>query len=80
MKPEKLSEIVKANVRARRLELDLTQQQVADRLGCKQAVIAQIERGASGISMEMLAKLSDVLNTTPATLVTEGAFTLAEVS
>jgi len=76
MKPDKLTEIVMLNIRARRLELDLTQQQLADKMGCKQGVVAKIERGISGISMEMLAELSEALQTTPATLVTEGAFSL----
>lgn len=80
MPPEKLCEVVKTNVKARRLELGLTQVEVAEKIGCKQPVIAQIERGTSGISMEMLAKLSDVLRTTPAILVTPDAFSFSSVA
>lgn len=46
-----------------RNERGLTQQQLADKLNTSQSAINRIEKGRQNLSMEMLARLSDVLDT-----------------
>lgn len=43
--------------------LELTQQALADHLGCTRAAISEIVNGRRGISPEMALKLSDAFNT-----------------
>ncbi|HWZ65249.1 MAG TPA: UDP-N-acetylglucosamine 1-carboxyvinyltransferase [Patescibacteria group bacterium] len=45
-----------------RIERGLTQKQLADDLGTSQSAINRIENGGQNISMEMLARISEVLN------------------
>ena len=40
----------------------LTQTQLADELGTSQSAINRIERGAQNVSLEIIARISDVLN------------------
>jgi transcriptional regulator with XRE-family HTH domain len=48
--------------RARRVELGLTQQEVADRLGVKQPTVAAFERGGVSPNLESLRRYADALN------------------
>jgi transcriptional regulator with XRE-family HTH domain len=57
----RVREAVAAAIRERRKELKLTQQQVADRLGISQQVIARIESGASNMTVATLARIADAL-------------------
>lgn len=66
--------IFAANLRARRRERHLTQQQVADAIGTSQAYIAQMESGVRTPGVELLAPLADTLGTTPDALLTPNVF------
>lgn len=46
-----------------RISHGLTQTQLADKLSTSQSAINRIERGAQNISLEIIARISDVLNT-----------------
>lgn len=48
-----------------RKDIGLDQKDVADRLGITQSAWSRIERGQSGISMEQLLKVSEILGTQP---------------
>jgi transcriptional regulator with XRE-family HTH domain len=69
-----LAEILRKNIKARRKELGLTQQQLADRLKISQPCIAQIERGDRSLSLDNLAVWSEALGTTPAALLSPDTF------
>jgi transcriptional regulator with XRE-family HTH domain len=47
---------------------DLTQEQLADRIGVSSPTISQLERGIQGFRNETLEALADALNCTPADL------------
>lgn len=66
--------ICRENIRARRLELGLTQVRVSELSGVAQANLAQIESGTAGLSLEALVKLANALETTPAAILTPGVF------
>jgi transcriptional regulator with XRE-family HTH domain len=57
------------NVKNRRLARKLTQQQLAERVGRTQSLIAQIETGTYTPSLAMLARIAKALKTTLADLV-----------
>ena len=58
-----------ANVKARRLELELTQQDVADRLDVTQAYIAEIEAGRHTPTLDLVERLARALKTTASELI-----------
>lgn len=80
MPPDKLKQILRDNIRARRAEEGITQAKLASILGTSQAAIAQIERGHSSLSLDMLAKIADALHTQPALLLTPDAFVFSETA
>ncbi|MBQ7624763.1 MAG: helix-turn-helix transcriptional regulator [Clostridia bacterium] len=47
-----------------RVDRDLTQQQVADFLGCKREVYRRYEKGTRTIPVDYLIKLADLYNVT----------------
>jgi ribosome-binding protein aMBF1 (putative translation factor) len=47
----------------RRIELDLTQQELADRMGTTVAVISRLERGRQNFSPSTLKRLAEALDT-----------------
>jgi ribosome-binding protein aMBF1 (putative translation factor) len=47
----------------RRIELDLTQQELADRMGTTVAVISRLERGSQNFSTATLQRLAQALDT-----------------
>ena len=53
---------LKANLRKSRRVADLTQQEVADKIGTDVAYYAKIERGESVPSLKMLGKIVRLLN------------------
>ncbi len=58
-----------ANAKARRLELELTQQDVADRLGVTQAYVAEIEAGRHTPTLNLVERLAKALKTTASVLI-----------
>jgi DNA-binding XRE family transcriptional regulator len=75
MTPEKLSKqtikTIQTNVTRLRSELDLTQQQLADKMGLFRQTIVAIENRANGFSLITLCKLAIALDTTIINLMTE---------
>lgn len=75
MTTDDLKRVLGENVRNRRkLELRLTQTDLAEKCGWSQAKIAQIESGTRSLPAEDLATLATALGTTPAALVTPENF------
>lgn len=58
-----------AKLRARRAELDMTQEELADRSGVSVAGIVSYEAGTSGATLDTACKLADALKCTPNYLV-----------
>jgi len=59
-------------VRAIRLANELTQAELAKKLGTTQTALSEIERGNRGISLQQVVKLSRALKSTPNDLLGEG--------
>lgn len=74
MKPEQLRKILAANLRRRRLELNLTQVEAAGRAKITQAYWAQLESGKRVPQLDNLAILAESLQTTPDALLTAEIF------
>lgn len=62
------------NIRVRRKELRLTQQELADAAGVAQANISQFEKGHSAPSIDTLAKIAEALQVSPDILLRPGIF------
>ena len=61
------------NIKKRRIELGLSQQELADALGYKtRSTIAKIESGENDVSQSKLRKFAAVLHTTPEALIADG--------
>jgi transcriptional regulator with XRE-family HTH domain len=58
-----------ARVRARRNELGLSQEALADQSGLHWTFVGQVERGRRNLSLHNLLKLADALETDPGKLV-----------
>lgn len=70
MQAEELRAIFRTRVRSRRLELGLTQTEVAKRMGTNQSFIAAMEAGTRAPGLDVVAKFADALNTSPSALLT----------
>lgn len=66
-------EQIAAQVRQARIDKGLTQAALADRLGTTQSAVARIESGGQNVSMEMLAKIGDALDSEIVTVTTNNA-------
>ena len=60
--------ILGANVRALRIKMNLTQEQLADKCDLHRTYIGAIERGDRNISLKNIVRLADVLGVTPSDL------------
>lgn len=65
VQPEQLVAIFAANVKARRLELGLTQAELAERLGAYVPYISAIENGKRTPFLGNVAHFAEALETTP---------------
>ena len=74
MTPTELRDVVVANIAQRRRELGLTQVAAAARADITQASWARIEAGNRRPSLDVLAKMSIALDTTPGTLLSRDSF------
>jgi transcriptional regulator with XRE-family HTH domain len=74
MQIDELRSIVAANLKARRLELGLSQTALARAAGLTQASLSLIECGRHSPTLESLAALAVHLHTTPAALLTPDVF------
>jgi len=71
MQPEELHAIFRANLRARREELGLTQAQLGEATGLNQVHISMLEKGARNANLATLAKLAEALDTTPSVMLSK---------
>ena len=62
VKPDTLKRILRDNVRRRREELGISQNKLAGMLDVDQTTIQKFEAGKHSISIELLAKLAEVLD------------------
>jgi transcriptional regulator with XRE-family HTH domain len=69
--PDEVAVVVGGNIRARRLQLGLTQQGLADRIGTYPSHVSAIESGSKTISLPSLAAWADALETTASQLLRE---------
>ena len=60
-------------IQAQRMALRLTQEQLSERMDCSHRFIADIERGAVGMSVETLVKACTALKTSPNRLLCDDA-------
>ncbi|OCJ44748.1 helix-turn-helix domain-containing protein [Agrobacterium rubi] len=65
-----LRKIVALNMRVRRAELDITQEELALRTGITQAYLSGIEREKRNPSLDNIQKIAAALELTPAALLT----------
>jgi len=65
---QKIGKLIQQN----RQERGLTQSEMAKALGTSQSAVNRIENGGQNLSMEMLARISDVLNSSIVSLATAG--------
>lgn len=65
-----LRKVLARNMRIRRAELDITQEEVALRTGLTQAYLSGIEREKRNVSLDNIQKIAVALETTGATLLT----------
>lgn len=63
--------IIQKNVRMRRSELGLTQEQLAEKMNMKRQGVVSIEKNATGFTLTTLSKLAIALETTIIYLITE---------
>lgn len=68
MQPQELINLVGQNIRHRRLELHLTQQELADRLGVTQTYISDVEQGKCSPRLGRMAVIAEALEVTPSYL------------
>lgn len=69
-----LLEIIGENVKTRRLELGLSQQELADAVGVSQPFVAAIESRAKRPNIHHIARLAEALRTTPSAILTRDIF------
>lgn len=69
--PDELMATFGANVRARRLQLALTQQDLAERLRTYDSHVSAIESGSKSIRLPNVAVWAEALETSPAALLKE---------
>lgn len=60
------------NIRQRRRALDITQEQLAEQIGCKQTTIAQYERDSKVPTLYMTRDIAHILGCTLDDLVCDG--------
>ena len=58
-------------VRQRRAELGLSQEQLAEKVGCHRNYMGRIERGEQNITLDMMVRVVKALGTTIADLSTD---------
>ncbi len=68
-----LSQVIGSRVREERRRLDLTQEELAERVGLSTNYIAHLERGSRGASLQTLEKVAGVLEIPVASMFVGGA-------
>lgn len=60
-----LRDVLARNLRRRRSELDLSQEDLAAKAGCTRNYMGDLERSEYAASVDMIESLSDALDVTP---------------
>ena len=68
MQGEQLERVFRENMRNRRLELNLTQTDVAELVGIPQPHISSMERGVFAPTITTIARIAEALRCTPSAL------------
>jgi len=71
MQVEKLSRIIGKNIKRRRIELRMTQSELAERMGITQGALSDIENGKRSPLLKTIADFSETLEVPPSYLLTE---------
>lgn len=71
VEPEEVAIVFGANVRARRLKLGLTQEELAEKIGTYASHVSAIESGSKSIRLPNVAVWANALETTPDALLRE---------
>jgi len=69
VQPQELCAIFRENLRARRRELGLTQEELASLMKVDQAYVSDLERGKRKPNLKRLAPIAEALDTTPSALI-----------
>jgi transcriptional regulator with XRE-family HTH domain len=69
-----LIDVFRRNLRARRIELGMTQAQLASSAGVEQTYISDLESGKKRPLIDTLAPLANALDTTPSALLSSAVF------
>ncbi len=59
-----MNELLGSRIKALRSAKDLTQEQIADKIGVSRQKYARIESGANSITLDILSKVAEVLDVT----------------
>lgn len=59
-----MNELLGARIKALRVAQNLTQEQIADRIGVSRQKYARIESGANSVTLDILLRVADVLDVT----------------
>jgi len=62
------------SVRKRRLSLELSQEELAERIDCHRNYVGSVERGEQNVTIDMLTRFSKALGCTVGELAREGRF------
>lgn len=68
VQPKELCDMFRANLKTRRVELGLSQSEIARRIGVDPGYISDLERGKRNPNLQRLAPLAVALDTTPSAL------------
>ena len=71
MQVEKLSRIIGENIKRRRIELRMTQIELAERMGITQGALSDIENGKRSPLLKTIADFSETLEVPPSYLLSE---------
>ena len=74
IQPQEFESLVRTNLKRRRVELGLSQTDVAKRMGVAPGYICNLERGIGMPNTKTLPPLAKALETTPAKLLSTDAF------
>lgn len=72
MKKQSIRKILARNLRARRAELGLSQEDLADRAGLHRTYVGSVERAERNVSIDNVEKLASAVGATVAALLTGG--------
>lgn len=73
---EELKRTLARNIRLARVRMNISQERLANEAGIDRTYVSSLEREKHDPTIKILKKIADVLETTPALLLTEGGIQL----